>query len=110
MARLPPDLPEPLTSGYALAYRAWPSVALLGPVLLMLAAVSPYRMRFATRVMPIAGIGGVVVVAALTVWPEYQRLAPYIGRASPVDILGALDLGVLQAFAFGCLAALLGGG
>ena len=30
--------PDPSTSAYALAYRAWPSIALLGPVVLMLAA------------------------------------------------------------------------
>jgi type IV secretion system protein VirD4 len=102
--------PNRSTSGYALAYRAWPSVALLGPILLMLGAILAYRMQLATRVMPIAGIVGVLVAAALTAWPEYDRLVPYIGRASPVDILGALDLGVLQAVAVGCLAALLGWG
>ena len=60
--------------------------------------------------MPIASIAGIVVATILTAWPEYDRLVPYIGRASPVDILGALDLGVLQAVAVGCLAALLGWG
>ena len=102
--------PNRSTSGYALAYRVWPSVALLGPVLLMLAAVLAYRTGLATRVMPIAGIVGVIVAAFLTAWPEYDRLVPYIGRASPVDILRALDLGVLQAVAVALLAALLGWG
>jgi type IV secretion system protein VirD4 len=87
--------PNRSNSGYALAYRAWPSIALLGPVLLMLAAVFTYRVRLATRMMPIAGIAGVVVATLLTAWPEYQRLAPYLGHASPFAILGALDLGVL---------------
>jgi hypothetical protein len=102
--------PDPSASGYALAYRAWPSIALFGPVLLMLAAVLAYRVQLATRVMPLAGIAGVVAAAALTGWPEYQRLAPYLGHASPFAILGALDLGILQAMAVGCLAALLGWG
>ena len=85
--------PNRSDAGYAIAYRAWPSVALVGPILLMFAAILAYRMQLATRVMPIAGIGGVIVATALTGWPEYQRLASYVGRASPIDILGALDLG-----------------
>jgi type IV secretion system protein VirD4 len=102
--------PDRSGGGYALAYRAWPSVALLGPVLLMLGAVLAYRTQLATRTMPLAGIAGVLVATILTGWPEYQRLAPYLGGASPVDILSALDLGVLQAVTVGCLAALLGWG
>ena len=38
-----PDLPDRSTSAaYALAYRGWPSVALLGPILLMLVAIPAY--------------------------------------------------------------------
>ena len=71
------------TSGYALAYRAWPSVALLGPILLMLGAILAYRMQLATRVMPIASIVGVIVAAALTAWPEYRSLgAVYWSRVA----------------------------
>jgi type IV secretion system protein VirD4 len=102
--------PSQSSAGYALAYRAWPSIALLGPVLLMLGATLAYRMRLATRAMPLAGIAGVVVAAGLTGWPEYQRLTPYIGTASPFAILGALDLGIVQAVAVGFAAALLGWG
>jgi hypothetical protein len=58
--------------------------------------------------MPVAGIAGVVVAAFLTGWPEYERLAPYVGNASPLDVLRAVDLGVLQAMALGMLAAMLG--
>src|SRR6185437_6436013 len=82
--------PSRSDAGYAIAYRAWPSVALVGPILLMFAAILAYRVQLATRVMPIAGIGGVVVATVLTGWPEYQRLAAYVGRASPIDILGAI--------------------
>ena len=78
--------PDRSGAGYALAYRAWPSIALLGPVLLMLGAALAHRARLATRMMPLAGIVGVGVATALTGWPEYQRLAPYLGRASLVDI------------------------
>jgi type IV secretion system protein VirD4 len=100
--------PNRSSSGYALAYRAWPSVALVGPTLVMLGAILAYRMQLATRVMPVAGIGGVVVATVLTGWPEYQRLAPYIGNASPLNIVGALDLGIVQAVAVGIAAAIFG--
>jgi len=100
--------PNRSSSGYALAYRAWPSVALVGPTLVMLGAILAYRMQLATRVMPVAGIGGVVVATVLTGWPEYQRLAPYIGNASPLNIVGALDLGIVQAIAVGISAAIFG--
>src|SRR5262245_32806857 len=49
------------TTAYAVAYRAWPPVALLGPILLMVAAIVAYRLHRATRLMPFAGIAGVVV-------------------------------------------------
>jgi type IV secretion system protein VirD4 len=100
--------PSRSDAGYAIAYRAWPSVALVGPILLMFAAILTYCMQLATRVMPIAGIGGVIVATVLTAWPEYQRLAPYIGNASPLNILGALDLGIVQAVAVGIAAAIFG--
>lgn len=104
------SFPSQASAGYALAYRAWPSVALLGPVALMLLAVLAWRVQLATRAMPLAGIAGVAVAAGMTGWPEYQRLAPYIGTASPLDVLGALDLGIVQAVAVGFIAALLGWG
>jgi len=37
--------------GYLLAYRAWPSVALAGPVAMMVAALVAYRTQLAGRVM-----------------------------------------------------------
>ena len=102
--------PDRSTAGYFLAYRSWPTIALLGPILLMLAAIVAYRMQFATRFMPAAGVAGVLVATILTGWPEYQRLAPYIGSASLLDILQALDLGIMQAVAVGLVAAFLGCG
>src|SRR5258708_20056574 len=98
--------PNRSSSGYALAYRAWPSITLLGPVLLMLAAILAYRMQLATRVMPIAGIGGVVVATVLTGRPEYQPLPPYIGNPPPLNIVGALGLRTVPALAVGLPAAL----
>jgi type IV secretion system protein VirD4 len=96
------------TATYAFAYRARPSVALLGPVLLMLAAVLAYRLHFVSRIVPFAGIAGVLGTSILTGWPEYQRLAPYAGAAPVRDILRALNLDIVQAIAFGSAAALMG--
>jgi type IV secretion system protein VirD4 len=98
------------TAVYFLAYRSWPTIALFGPILLMLVAVVAYRMQFATRIMPAAGVAGVLVATILTGWPEYQRLAPYIGNAPLLDVLRALDLGIMQAVGVGLVAALTGCG
>jgi type IV secretion system protein VirD4 len=102
--------PDRGSDGFLLAYRCWPTVALLGPALLMFGAILAYRMQLATRVMPIAGIAGVLVATVLTGWPEYRRLAPYIGTASPLDILASIDLGRLQAVAIGLVTVMSGGG
>ena len=99
--------------GYLLAYRAWPSVALAGPVAIMVAALVAYRMQLAGRVMAYAGVGGVIVATALTVWPEAERLAPYVRQISlkhlgsgvtPFAIVNAIDPGVVAAFCLGGLA------
>lgn len=100
--------PDRTTQTYAFAYRGWPTVALLGPVLLMAVAIAAYRLHFASRLTPVAGIAGVVISIVLTCWPEYQRLAPYLGNASLLDVLRALDLGILLAVAIGIVAAVIG--
>lgn len=100
--------PDRSTSAYAFAYRCWPTVALLGPILLMVGAIGAYRLQLAHRTMAIASITGVLTATALTAWPEYRTLVPYIGSASLADILGAIDLGVVQAGAVGILAAMIG--
>ena len=102
------SFPDRSTQGYEFAFHVWPSVALLGPILLMLLAVAAYRMQLASRAMPVAGIIGVVVATALTGWPEYQRLAPYLGTAAALDILRAVDLRIPQAVLVGLLAAIVG--
>jgi hypothetical protein len=86
-------------SGPFNAYRAWPAVNLVDPILLMGAAIVVYRVNLATRLMPFAGIVGVVVAMVLTVWPEYQRLAPYVGSAPLLDVRRALDLGARSRLA-----------
>jgi type IV secretion system protein VirD4 len=102
------SFPDRASQGYALAFHAWPTVALTGPILLMLAAVTAYRMQFASRTMPAASILGVVIATALTGWPEYQRLAPYVGAAAPIDILRAVDPSIPQAVLVGLLAVIVG--
>ena len=97
--------PDRSTQAFALAYGGWPAVALLGPILLMGMAIAAFRLGLATRLMPLAGIAGVVVATVLTVWPEYQRLAPYVGSAPLLDVLRALNLSAVQAVAVGLIAA-----
>ena len=105
--------------GYLLAYRAWPSVALAGPIAIMLAALVAYRMQLAGRVMAYAGGVGVIVATALTVWPEAERLAPYVRQISPrhlatgvtpFAVINAIDPGVVAAFCLGGLALAIGVG
>ena len=90
--------------GYAIAYKAWPSISLVGPVLLMVAALVAHRAQLASRIMPIAAIAGVALATGMTIWPEWQRLTGYVGRMSPQAILRAFDLAYLYAFAFGLLS------
>ena len=95
-------------ASFALLYRAWPSVGLAGPIVLMLGALAAERMQFGSRAMAVAGIVGVGVATLLTVRPEWARLSPYFGRASALDILRATDIGFLWALAVGVLAVGLG--
>jgi type IV secretion system protein VirD4 len=100
--------PDRSTQAYALAYGGWPAVALLGPILLMGMAIAAFRLGLATRLMPLASIAGVVVATVLTVWPEYQRLGPFVGNAPLLDVLRALNLSAVQAAAVGLIAAVAG--
>ena len=100
--------PDRSTQAFALAYDGWPAVALLGPILLMGMAIAAFRLGLATRLMPLAGIAGVVIATVLTVWPEYQRLAPYLGNAPLFDVVRALNLSAVQAVAVGLIATVAG--
>lgn len=96
--------PDQTTTTYALAYRSWPSVALLGPILLTVAAIAAQRLEFVGRLTSYAGIAGIAAATGMTAVPEYQRLAPYIGRVSLLEMLKALDLGIMLAVAIGIVA------
>ena len=102
------SFPDRSTEGYKFALYVWPTVALLGPILLMLLAVAAYRLQLTSRAMPVAGIIGVVVATALTGWPEYQLLAPYLGTAAAFDVLRSVDLRIPQAVLVGLLATIVG--
>jgi hypothetical protein len=64
-------------------------------------AIAAFRLGLATRLMPFAGV---VIATVLTVWPEYQRLAPYLGNAPLFDVVRALNLSAVQAVAVGLIA------
>ena len=82
--------PDRTTKAYALLYQAWPSVRLVGPIALMLAAIGLHRLQIASRTMAIAGIAGVAIAIVIVVWPEWTRLSPYLGRSPPLAILNAV--------------------
>jgi hypothetical protein len=98
------------TIAFVIAYRAWPTVVLRGPIMLMFGAIVAYRLHLVSRIMPMIGIVGVLVVTILTGWPEYQRLAPYIGRAAVPHVLRAIDPGIPSAVAIGFFSTLIGWG
>lgn len=100
--------PDHTTTAYALAYRSWPSAALVGPILLMVAATAAQRLQFAGRLTSYAGVAGVAIATGMTALPQYQRLAPYIGRVSLLEMLDALDPGIMLAIAVGLVAAVAG--
>ena len=101
-----------VTDGYAWAFWAWPSVALLGPFAVMFAGVALYRGRIGSRAMAFAGVAGMVAAALLTGWSEYQRLWPCVGdpRYSILDLVKTFDppksiaiiVGLFVAFAGFC--------
>ena len=90
--------------GYLVAYKAWPAVSLAGPILLMIVALVVHRMQLAGRLMPIAAIAGVAVATGLTIWPEWQRIASYVGRMPAGTIARSFDLAYLYALATGLLS------
>ena len=98
------SFPDNTTRGYTLAYGAWPTVALVGPVLLMMLAVTTHRLRRTGRFMPLAAIVAVGATISLTVRPEWQRLAPYIGRVGPLDLARTLNPAVAAAAGLGLAA------
>ena len=98
------------TFGYWLAYMAWPSAALLGPLMVMAVGVTLYRNRLGSRPMAFAGILGLAITAVLTGWPEFHRLWPYVGApgVSFLALLNAVEPAHGIAVVAGLLAACAG--
>ena len=102
------------TTSYRVALAAWPTVALLGPALVMGAGVFLHRIRAGSRPMALAGIAGMAATALLTAWPEWVRLRPHFGTPgySPLVLLNeasfphkfAVVAGLLMAFIGFCVA------
>ena len=102
------------TTGYAAAVAAWPTVALLGPALVMGGGVFLHRIRAGSHAMALAGVAGMAATAALTAWPEWVRLRPYFGVPGypPLALLNeasfphkfAVVAGLLMAFIGYCIA------
>lgn len=97
------------TLAYGLAYHAWPSMTLVGPVALLLLAAALHRAHRAPRRTVIAGLLGVAVATFVLLRPEWVRLSPYLGQVPAHVLLQALDTAYLHAFAFGTLGFALGG-
>lgn len=100
--------PDNTTPAYLLLYRAWPSVGLCGPILLMFAALAAERTHLGSRTMAIAGIAGVTLATVLTVQPEWTRLSPYVGHSPIIDVIRAVDPAMPFAFMLGFLSVALG--
>ena len=103
-------LSERGAAGYSLLVLLWPSVALLGPLALMLAAIGLYRGRLTGRTAAIGGIIGLLAAVALTVWPELLRLGPYVGQPGyPLPyLLSQAEPAIVLALVFGGLGVFAG--
>lgn len=93
---------------YAFAYAAWPSVGLLGPILLMLVALALHRQGHVPRPTALASLGGVVLALALTLYPAWNDLAPRAGRVPPLELLGGVPTPYLAALVVGLIGLGIG--
>lgn len=93
---------------YAFAYAAWPSVGLLGPILVMLIALALHRQGQATRTTALASLGGVALALALTLYPAWDDLAPRAGRVPPLEFLGSIPTPYLAALVTGLIGLGIG--
>ena len=93
---------------YRLAYAAWPTAALLGPALVMAAALVLRRMAAVTGMTAVAAVAGMAAATVLTGWPEGARLIAYRPAYGWIDILRVADLNIGLACALGSFAAWAG--
>ena len=93
---------------YRLAYAAWPTAALLGPALVMAAAIGLRRIAAVTGMTAVAAVAGMAAATVLTGWPEGARLIAYRPTYGWIDILRVADLNIGLACALGSFAAWAG--
>ena len=96
--------------GFQIAFAAWPTVALLGPALVLGGSVFLHRVRAGSRAMAMAGVFVMVAAALLTAWPEWVRLQSQMGTAglSPFALLKMASTPVAIAVAAGLATAYIG--
>ena len=103
------DLIALLPSGsrsQALAWNAWPTAALAGPVFVMAAALA--LRRNGGRGAVLTAVVMVAAAALLTAGPEMARLGAFQAQAPWPYLLRVADVNVIMAVAFGLLAATAG--
>ena len=90
--------------------RLSPVAVLVGPGLVMAAAIMIYRMEIGSRAMALAGVLGLIAVTLLTGAPEYQRLWPYVAvpGISPITVLRHFDPACGLAIFAGLVVAFVG--
>jgi len=99
---------SPASLTYQLGYAAWPSIALLGPAVAMIAALLFGRLGMVLPMTAIAGVFGMAAATVLTVWPEATRLLSYRTSHSWSAVFATADMSVFYAAVVGCLATLVG--
>ncbi len=100
---------SPSAPAYRWAYWAWPSVALLGPALVMAAALVLRQTRVVRPLTAFAAVVGMAGAAILTLWPEVHHLIGLRPATPWRDILRLAHLNIGFAGALGLLATALGG-
>ena len=87
-----------------------PTVALLGPLLLMVLAVVLEQGKLIGRPLALAVVYGLLAAALLTGWPEAVRLWPFLGDSqySLAEVVGAFRPSYWMPMAAGTLASYAG--
>lgn len=98
-----------LAPNQQLLWHVWPSARLIGPALIVLAAVGYYRGRQAGPLAGAASVLGLLLAVGLVVWPEWLRLSSYLAHGYPVSvILPQANLDITAGAAFALVVAALG--
>ena len=107
------DVPVPLftfTIPPSVLAAVHPTVALFGPLAVMVAALALDRSKVGSRTLALAGVFGMAATAVLTAWPEAARLWPYVGApgVSLLKVVNAFDPAKWIPMVTGILASYVG--